>query len=186
MMKLFKLADQFQSKLAGFFSETDEERAEREAKKREELDAARTLNKQIWDKVSAWNDALTYEGTSGNGLDSDVYESIIEYNRKSAIKELRLNPFWTLDFGTILDLQSSVNMETGEIIVKNLRVVYEGKEIPEAMKSRIESATGKRLEYYAPHKVWVYDAQLNGNMQEGNPRMVEIAKTIMKSDLKNL
>ncbi|MHA2067729.1 MAG: hypothetical protein ACXABY_25485, partial [Candidatus Thorarchaeota archaeon] len=63
---------------------------------------------------------------------------------------------------------------------------FVGGDIPEMMKQRIESATGKKLKYHRPDKSWIYDSELDGGMEAGDPRMAAIAKAIMSKDIKSL
>ncbi|KKN65735.1 hypothetical protein LCGC14_0478740 [marine sediment metagenome] len=191
MRKVEELGKKFQLKLAimknsSFFSATPEEIAAEEAEKKEREDAERNKNKKIWDIVSAWFADLGSEGASGSGLMDDYYDDIMSYDRKFSMRDIGISGFWKLDLGCWLNLSARVDMETGEITAENLRAGFKGRDIPEMMKYRIESATGMPLKYHAPTKAWVYDAQINGRMKEGDKRMASMAKTIISQDKKEL
>jgi hypothetical protein len=185
-MSIKKIAREYRFKIfSGVFDELNEllggdpneesywERQEREQKAQEEG------NKKILEKVKHFVDSFSNPGDK-SPLDEYDEEEILEYNPKYASEKTRdCSLLFRFEDDTILNLSAKVNMDTGEIFVENLRIVGE-KNISEELKNVVNSVTNAPLEYYAPDKSWIYDAQINGHMEEGDTRMVDMAKQILK------
>ena len=186
--KTFKLAKQFRRKLGGFFSETPEEIAEREAQEEARRAEGQRLNQELLNKVESWLGQFDYDGAEGAGLDPNDKEMIMEIDRRfesSGIMSLSSN--FQLDLGAWLNLSFTVDIKTGELEMKNVHAGFSGRDIPESMKTRIQSATGRPLNYHAPTKAWVYDAQIDGGLEPGDTlRMATIASKNLSQDTKGM
>lgn len=134
----------------------------------------RQENQKVLDQVLAWYQQF------GVIPDSDTQEDILSHNRKSSLSLKDATSFGDLGQGWY-DLDVKVDMKTGEIMVNNLRAGFTGSNIPKDLKDRIEQASGKRLTYHKPTDSWVYDAELDGGLNPGDSKMLEIARKLLRS-----
>jgi hypothetical protein len=167
------LCDRF-VKLAGIWDEmgdwAEEDRRKEEQRKADQ----RAKNEKVWPVVEAW--FAQFGQSQDDDYDrKEVLEFDPEYAANPVVRLGMIYP-WPHDSKMVVD--AKVNRETGEAVIDNVRVIFKGQHIPPELLERIRLATGKTIKYHRPTNAWVYDAQLDGKLKPGDPRMIEVAQAL--------
>lgn len=162
------------NKNAGWLDETPEEKAETAlllAKKEQEKKEQQGRNISVAKKVADWFSQFAIPRT----IDDDF---ILEFNPEHFSSIKNASAIFDLPEKTIMDISIKVDCLAGKIEIYNIRVVYSGAHMSEQLQKAINLATGKTIKYHKPTNAWVYDAQIDGKLKPGDPKMILIGQNI--------
>lgn len=157
----------------GWWEETEEERIQKETAEKEKIANRAKKNAEVWAKVETW-----FKQFGDPDLEYDR-DNMKEYNPEYASEPVRkMTGIYSLPEGVKFTVDAQVDRNIGDCVIRNVRAIYSGKNAPEFFKQKIHTATGKQVQYHKPTNAWVYDAQINGGLKLGDPKMIMIAKKL--------